>query len=462
MAGKRFHFAGVGGSGMSALAQYAVQAGAAVSGSDRDFDRGGRGEIRRALEAAGVEIALQDGSGVSRDCDAVVVSTAVENEVPDVAAARGLGVPLVHRSELLADFTASGRSIAVTGTSGKSTVVAMVFTVLGAAGLEPSVITGGALTALAESGKLGNAAAGAGDLLVFEADESDGSLVRYRPWCSVLLNLQRDHKEPAEVEKMFAALRERTRGPFLAGEDPALDEVAKGAERFALDPGCGGRPGLDGALRAGSVALEPGSARFTLDGVEFRLPVPGLHNVRNALAAAAVCRAAGVDFAASATALSGFKGVERRFQTVGEAGGVTVIDDFAHNPDKIAAALAAARARGGRVLAVFQPHGFGPTRFLKDGLIAAFADGLGPGDMVWLPEIYFAGGTVKRDISSLDIVEGINRRGGRAFYAASREEIEAEVPGACRPGDTVLVMGARDPSLTGFCRRLLAGIAAGG
>lgn len=460
--GGRYHFVGLGGSGMSALAQFVAQGGGAATGSDRDFDHGRRADIRGRLEEMGITVYPQDGTGVSDGCDAVVVSTAIETDIPDVAAANRTGVPVVHRSELLAALVAGRRSIAVTGTSGKSTVTAMIFTALEKAGLDPSVITGGPLTGLSERGLLGNAWAGAGEHLVFEADESDGSLVRYQPWCSVVLNLQRDHKEPAEVAQMFRTLRSRTRGPFLAGEDPALDEVAAGAERFALAKADGGRAGLDAAILAEAVVLERDGSRFRIDGVDFRLPAPGIHNVRNALAATAACRRLGLETGTIASALAQYAGVDRRFQTVGVARGVTVIDDFAHNPDKIAASLAAARSRGGRVLAVFQPHGFGPTRFLKDGLIESLASGLGPDGIVWLPEIYFAGGTVKRDISSRDIVAGINSRGVRAGFVERREELEALVPAECREGDTVLVMGARDPSLTGFCRRLLDEIAAAG
>ena len=220
---RRCFFAGVGGSGMSALAQYHAWRGGYAAGSDRAFDAGERGEIRAALEAAGVEIAPQDGVGVAGS-DALVVSTAVEETVPDVRAARAAGVPILHRSELLARFVARERTIAVTGTSGKSTVTAMIFAILRAAGLRPGVITGGPLVELRDVGRLGNAwAEPDGGPLVIEADESDGSLVRYHPRCGVILNLQRDHKEPAEVAEMFRVFREQIDGPLVGGEDANLD-----------------------------------------------------------------------------------------------------------------------------------------------------------------------------------------------------------------------------------------------
>jgi UDP-N-acetylmuramate--alanine ligase len=445
----RLHFVGVGGSGMSALAEVHARRGGYASGSDRAFDAGERASIRAALAAAGVVIRPQDGSG-ARGVDAVVVSTAVEDAIPDVREARAAGLPVLHRSELLARFAARGRSIAVTGTSGKSTVTAMVFTILRHAGLRPSLITGGPLVALQEEGLLGNAhAETGGDLLVFEADESDGSLVNYAAWCGVVLNLQRDHKEPAEVAEMFRVFRGRLRGPLVRGDDPAL---------AFLDPAVRCGEGETADLRPEDLALRPDGSAFLLDGVPFSLPVPGRHDVWNALAAVAACREAGVDDATAADALRGFRGVARRFQVLGEAGGVTVIDDFAHNPAKLRAALATARlrARSGRVLAVFQPHGYGPTRFLRDDLITAFAAALGPRDVLWLPEIFYAGGTVVRDVSSRDIIDAVAAAGRDARFVADRAELPALVAAEARAGDLAIIMGARDPSLTELGRALLA------
>ncbi|MBE0565943.1 MAG: hypothetical protein IH621_08310, partial [Krumholzibacteria bacterium] len=285
------HFAGAGGSGMSALAQFHAQAGGRTTGSDRAFDRGERAEVRKALEALGVVVTPQDGSfagALPGRCDAVVVSTALEDDVPDLAAARAAGVPVLHRSELLARYVREHRTVAVTGTSGKSTVTAMVFTILRAAGLGPGLLTGGALTGLENAGHLGNAwapapPAGAVPLLVIEADESDGSLVRYHPWCGVVLNLGLDHKAPAEVLAMFRTFRESTAGPFVLGADANLDGLADGAVRFGL---AGDHPGRNGVFAA-DVVLEPDRVRFRLDGTAFVVPQPGRHTVLNAVAAVA-------------------------------------------------------------------------------------------------------------------------------------------------------------------------------
>ncbi len=461
--GAWYHFAGIGGSGMSALAQFHALAGGRATGSDRAFDQGERQETARQLAATGVGLSPQDGSGLATPdgeaCEALVVSTAVEETVPDVQAARRLGVPILHRSELLAQYVSDHRTIAVTGTSGKSTVTAMIFEILRGAGLDPSLLTGGNLMSLQRQGYLGNAWAGEGDLLVIEADESDGSLVRYAPWVGVVLNLRLDHKPPAEIAAMFATFAGRTTGPLVIGEQENLRDLAR--EREAATNVCGLAPGCD--CRAENVTTGPASSEFFVNGVGFTLPLPGDYNVRNAVAAIAACRAAGVEVAEMVAPLAAFAGVARRFQSVGTAAGVEVVDDFAHNPDKIGAALAAARVRvtagsatPGRILAVFQPHGFGPTRFLKEALVEALAVGLTAEDRLWMPEIYYAGGTVTRDISAADITREVSARGVPAEFCDRRADIVPRLVAAARPGDLVLVMGARDPSLTGFCQEILA------
>jgi UDP-N-acetylmuramate--alanine ligase len=424
------------------------------SGSDRAFDKGERADAREQLERLGIVVTPQDGSGISPDCAALIVSTAVEDQVPDVAAARRLGIPIIHRSELLAHFVATHRTVAVSGTSGKSTVTAMVFEILAGAGRDPSVITGGDLRVLQAQGLPGNAFAGRSDLLVIEADESDGSLVRYAPAIGVILNLQRDHKEMAEVAAMFAVLRARAREALVVGDADNLDALAGGALRFGFSPRAD--------IRGQDVVLEAGGSRFRVDNVDFSLPVPGRHNVANALAAIAACRALGVPLGEMVAPLARFQSVGRRFQTIGNARGVEVVDDFAHNADKIAAALATARLRTGgegRVLAIYQPHGYGPTRFLRQDFVATFGRELRSGDRLWMLEVFYAGGTASRDFSAADIVAEIKARGAKAEFAPSRQWLVARIAAEARAGDLVLVMGARDPSLTGLARAILDEIA---
>ena len=449
----RFHYAGIGGSGMSALAQFQAMLGGRASGSDRGFDRGERAPARAQLERLGIAVMPQDGRGAGADCGALVVSTAVEDQVPDVAEAKRRRLPIVHRSELLAHWVASFRTIAVAGTSGKSTVMAMIFEILRAAGRDPSVITGGDLLTLQAEGLWGNAWAGRGELLVVEADESDGSLVRYAPAVSLALNLTRDHKPESEVHELFSTLRARTREAFVCGEDEALGPLREGAIVFGLTERA--------EVRGVGVGLGARSSRFRVGEVAFELPVPGEHNVENALAALAACRAVGVEPASAVAPLAAFRGVARRFQSIGIARGVEVVDDFAHNPAKIRAALATARLRARRVLAVYQPHGYGPTRFLREDFVETFAAELGADDRLWLLEVFYAGGTAVRDFSAADLVREIVERGRDAEFASSRGRLAQRIAEVARPGDLVLIMGARDPSLTQLAHCVLAALGGG-
>jgi UDP-N-acetylmuramate--alanine ligase len=446
----RFHYAGLAGSGMSALAQFQAMTGGRASGSDRAFDRGERSALRSELEALGIAVYPQDGSGIGPDCAALVVSTAVEDHVPDVAKARELGIPIVHRSELLAHFVATHRSIAITGTSGKSTVTAMIFEILRGAGLDPSVITGGDLPMLQAQGLPGNAFAGSSDLLVVEADESDGTLVRYAPAVGVILNLQRDHRETAEVAAMFATLRARTREALVVGDAENLDRFAGSAIRFGFTERAD--------IRGEDVELDATASHFRVQDVAFTLPVPGVHNVANALAAIAAAEVVGVELADMAEPLAAFRGIGRRFQTIGKARGIEVVDDFAHNAEKIAAAIRTARLRAKRVLAIYQPHGYGPTRFLRYDFVRTFASELEPQDRLWMLEVFYAGGTATRDFSAADIVAEIAGKGAHAEFAPSRAWLVARIAEEAQDGDLVLVMGARDPSLTELARSILAAI----
>jgi UDP-N-acetylmuramate--alanine ligase len=212
-------------------------------------------------------------------------------------------------------------------------------------------------------------------------------------------------------------------------------------------------------VRGSGLELLPRVTRFAVDGVRFEVPAPGAHTAQNALGAIAVCHALGVPMADMAAPLAHFRGVARRFQSLGSVRGVEVVDDFAHNPAKIAAALATARLRARRVLAVYQPHGFGPTRFLREGFVDTFSERTEPQDRVWLLEIFYAGGTAQRDFSSADLVQEIVARGRQAEFAPSRDGLAARIAEVAEPGDLVLVMGARDPSLTTFARSVLEALA---
>ncbi|MBD3392484.1 MAG: UDP-N-acetylmuramate--alanine ligase, partial [Chitinivibrionales bacterium] len=319
------HFAGILGSGMSALAQYLAWEGLAVTGSDRLRDAGHTAATRTKLEALGCRVCAQDGSGVTARTDAVVVSTAIEKDNPDVAAARARSIPVFHRSDVLAAAVASKHTIAVAGTSGKSTVTAMVFHLLRHAGKDPSLIAGANLHDLIAEGFVGNAFHGSSGLLVVEADESDGSLVKYHPAVSVFLNLSRDHQPEDETLAMFRTLAVQSGEVIVNADDPRLDALQADA-RFGT------------AARAqyrASLSSDAGAARVTVESHAFEARFPGMHMAQNLLASLCVCMRLGVDQDTLARGARAYAGIARRFDRTPTKRGITVIDDYAHNPDKV-------------------------------------------------------------------------------------------------------------------------------
>lgn len=449
----KFFFCGIGGSGMSAIAQVLAGRGVDVVGSDRNHDRGMHARMFANLAAQGIRLVPQDGSGVTADLTALIVSSAVEDSIPDVAAARKLGVPIRKRAELLADLFNAGNGVAVGGTSGKSTVTGMVGFILHRAGLDPTIVSGARMRDFEDPPRLGNAVSGAGPIVI-EADESDGTIALYDPAVSVLTNISFDHKPLEELLPLFRAFCERATDTAVVNADCADSmRATEGLARttFGVD--------AEADLRATGVEATGSGMRFAVGDVEAMLPLPGRHNVENALAAAAACARFGVDARQAFEALTSFKGTARRLEVLGIEGGVTVIDDFAHNPDKIAAALDALRASPGRLHVLFQPHGFGPTKMLREGLVAALADGTGASDRVWMPEIYYAGGTADKSISSADIVDELRKAGRDATFEADRETLAGRIVEAAEAGDRIVIMGARDDSLTDLGRGMLERLA---
>ncbi len=440
------HFTGIFGSGMSALAQYLRFQGISVSGSDRFHASEDTASIQRSLEGLGCAIVHQDGSGVGADTDVVCLSTAIEDSNPDIAAARSRDIPIIHRSDLLAAIIGTKKTIAVAGTSGKSTVTAMIFEFLTACDKSPSLLSGAALRRLEKQGLIGNAWSGGSDILVVEADESDGTLVKYRPDAAVFLNVSKDHKSIDEIMKMFKMLVANTPWTASNADDPILASLPA-TVRF-------GRNG-SGSWRPDREEFLPASVKLFRRGVEYHLPLPGEHNLENLAAALCVCEHFGCEPAVLAEAVKNYEGVARRFSVTQTKQNVHVVDDFAHNPAKIAAAVRASRGLSKRVIAIYQPHGFGPTRFLKDEYIATFRTTFGRKDSLYLLPIYYAGGTAQKDISSDDIIEGLGTVVFNAQAVKSRNELLTKLKAEARPGDCVLLMGARDPSLPALVNKIV-------
>jgi UDP-N-acetylmuramate--alanine ligase len=460
MSEKRQYFlCGIGGSGMLPLALILAAKGHSVSGSDRALDQGRTAPKFDFLRAKGIGLFPQDGSGLQSGGQILVASAAIEETVPDVAAAARLGARRVSRAALLAElFNASAMSIGVAGTSGKSTTTAMIAWIFHVAGRNPTVMNGAVMRNFAtDSAPFASAVVGEGDAFISELDESDGTIALYQPKIAVLNNVSLDHKTLDELRILF--------GDFIAKADAAIlnldnDETMRLAHRAkcALTYSAETAEGDYGAI-----AIEPEPFGVSFMAVDHRggeqiavaLKISGRHNVSNALAAIAAATSAGVPFVDAARALSSFEGVKRRFELVGEAGGVTVIDDFGHNPDKIAATLKSLHEFPGRLLVMFQPHGFGPLKKMKAEFIDCFVTHLHADDMLLMPEPIYFGGSVDRSIGSRDIIVGVTLRGGQAEALATREACGDRLLELARPGDRIVVMGARDDTLSTFAAEIL-------
>ena len=451
-------FSGVGGSGMLPLASIVRASGGKVAGSDRSLDAGRTPAKFDYLRSLGIQLFPQDGSGLQTGMT-LVTSAAVEDTVPDVVRARELGLPHLTRPQFLAQLlNAAQRSVGVGGTSGKSTVTGMIGWILHACHRQPTVMNGAVMkNFVTPETPFASALVGDPELFVSEVDESDGSIALYKPEIAVLTNISLDHKEMAELRSLFAAFLLRAKKAVVNLDDPetrAMADVIPADHRvgYGFDS-----PGAD--FMGKDLQLDGDGAAFALEAEggrhDVRLPVPGRHNASNALAAIAATRALGVRLEDSINALARFEGLRRRLETVGTAAGVTVIDDFAHNPDKIDATLTALRARPGRLLIMFQPHGFGPLAKMGDELAASFVAGLAPDDRLYLPDPVYHGGTTERVRGSDWLAEQIVAGGKHADHIPERHGIGEALIAEAGDGDRIVIMGARDDTLSEFARELV-------
>src|SRR5215475_10034192 len=460
-----YFFCGVGGSGMTPLALIVQARGGRVEGSDRALDQGRNAERFDFLRARGVLLHPQDGSSISRASQVLVTSAAVEETVPDVQAARRVGAAVITRARLLAQlFNSAGLGVGVAGTSGKSTTVGMIGWVLHCAGKSPTIMNGADMKNFIDADSpFASARVGDGDIFVSEVDESDGSIAFFEPRVAVVNNVSLDHKSLDELRTLFCGFIAKAQTVVLN-----LDNAETAALSVDLKPG----QAVTYSLRATQAHLLASSpvpsptgiafqvkARDTGEAVEVALKVPGLHNVDNALAALSVAKACGVGLAAAAAHLGEFSGIRRRLEVVGTVNEITVIDDFAHNPDKISATLKTMHAFPGRLLLMFQPHGYGPIRLMRHALVDCFTNGLRDEDVLVMPEPIYFGGTVDRSVGSREIICEIERHGRKVFAFPDRSACGDVLVRLARRGDRIVVMGARDDSLSQFAHDLVQRIA---
>lgn len=457
---EQYFFCGIGGSGMLPLAAILRAQGARVSGSDRSLDAGRLASKFAYLKSLGIGLHAQDGSGLCEGMT-LVTSAAVEDTIPDVVRARELGLAHLTRPQLLAQLlNAAHRSVAIGGTSGKSTVTGMIGWMLHALHRQPTVMNGAVMkNFVSPASPFASALVGDPELFVSEVDESDGSIALYRPTVSVLGNISLDHHTMDELRALFGSFLARADRAVVNLDDPevrAMADVVRAPIGFGFDS-----PGA--TLQGRNLELQPDGVTFSLEAegerYDVRLAVPGRHNAMNALAALGAVHALGLPLDEAVTALARFAGLKRRLETVGTAGGVTVIDDFAHNPDKIAATLATLTAQPGRLLVMFQPHGFGPIAKMGEELAETFANGLREGDRLYLPDPVYHGGTVDRTRGSEWLAEAIRAAGGDVSHIPARADIGTALLSEALPGDRIAILGARDDTLSDFAAELVERLA---
>ena len=430
----QYHFTGVAGVGMSAIAQVVLAQGNSVTGSDRDNDAGKDLEVIRKLKSSGVRFVPQDGSGVSSDTAGVVVSTAIEQDNPDVLAAGRQKVPLIHRADMLAKLVDGDSCVAVTGTSGKSTVTGMIGWILDSVGADPVVVNGAPVLNWCDNLHVGNMRYGKSRLWIIEADESDKSLLRYHPDWAVITNVSKDHFDLSETAQLFKT--------FSA-------QVKKGIVSIIDQPDL---------FRDFNPQVSDEGSSFVYKRTEFVVPLPGKHNAENALYAIIMCERLGYSLSRIRRALKDFKGIQRRLEKIGEARGVTIIDDYGHNPAKIKAAWLAVSQAHRRVIGVWRPHGYRPLLSMMDELSSMFSEVCRPDDCLYILPVYDAGGTADRSIKSENLVKVLKNRNVNVCYMADVQELVKDVSRRASHGDAVMTMGARDPHLPELARNILMAI----
>ncbi len=434
------HFVGIGGIGMSGIAEILLALGFRVSGSDLADSA-----VCERLRQLGAKVRVGHHQDNLEDAEVVVFSSAVPPDNPELAAARDRRIPVIPRAEMLAELMRMQTSIAVAGMHGKTTTTSMVASILSHAGLDPTVIIGGKLNVLGGGAKLGQ-----GDLLVAEADESDRSFLRLFPSIALITNLDMEHLDcySSMDEIRDAFLEFVNRLPFygyavICLDDPEVQKLIPFIQKRFITYGLSSQA----FVRGHKPRFEGGTSIFTafrgnVPLGEIRLPMAGIHNVQDALAAMAAADIFEIPFRVTKEALESFPGVQRRFTIRGKAAGVTVIDDYGHHPTEIKAVLSAAKQIAeGRIAVLFQPHRYSRTKALFDEFLTAFFDA----DLLYLMEIYPASEKPIEGVTGRALYEGIRIRGHkRVKFLPVREKIPAEISSDLDPGDILITLGAGD------------------
>lgn len=435
------HFIGIGGYGMSAIARVMLEMGYKVTGSDMAMSA-----LAAKLQQKGAMIHIGHATEQVHGAELVVYSTALSDDNAEWVEAKRLNIPVIHRSEMLARLLNERKGVAVAGAHGKTTTSSMIALVMEECGTDPTYIIGGEIVNLGT-----NAKAGKGDYVVAEADESDGTFLQYHPAIAVVTNIEADHLENYDGDfanlkaayVQFLSQLQLGGKAIVCGDDENIREIIPNIQGTTITYG------VEANNDYTATDIQPGDRKisFTMqyqgsDLGKIELSVPGLHNVYNAMGTVIACLEAGISFTAIAAAIVHFHGAKRRFQVVGDANDILIVDDYAHHPTEIEATIVAAQATGKRVIAVFQPQRYSRTFFLLDAFSRAFTGA----DEVIIADIYSPAGEKQIEgINSARLVELIKQNSNAgARYIAQKEDIISDLSTRIQPGDLVITMGAGD------------------
>lgn len=433
--GEHVHLIGIGGCGMNAVAQLLLAQGSRVTGSDRLLDQKTTTPTLAKLEKHGIRMFPQDGSGIDSSTNAVVYSTAVEADNPDMEAAMDNEVEMYHRSEILAKLLDDKQLIAIGGTSGKTTTTGMLGWVFEQLKLDPTVVNGAPLVDWTNPERIGNVRIGESNIAIIEADESDQSILKFRPSWSTITNISQDHFDLEETLEIFSEFSRQTSETIICGPTVPLDKL-----------------GSDNIYQANFEAKQTRSFRYR--GVDFSIQLPGQHNLENALVAVVLCDRYGLDLAEVADALENFKGIERRLQRIGGQNGIEVFDDYAHNPAKIKAAWTTLTPTSERILGIWRPHGFKPLHTMRHELCKVFKEVMRIYDKLYILPVYYSGGTATCQTTASQFVDLLREKGVNACFVPDYPTLAQMVGQEASSGDTILCMGARDPQLPRFAKEI--------
>lgn len=446
-------FIAASGNGISPLEQIMIKKGFTVYGSDISFDEGRDKNRKEALQKVGLNIIPQDGSGISPDIQTLYISSIINEANPDVVAAHKYGIPIKKRSDLLAEiFAQYKKGIAVGGTAGKTTTTAMIGYMLDTLGLRPCMVNGGMLCNFEGCEGLPNYIYNENtDYCVIEADESDGSIQKYRPYIGIINNISRDHTTIEKLIEYFSNFANHISHALIINKDCPLGSQIKSSSAKVVTFSTKD-PSAD--IYATNIKAVKDGVEYELEGRKFKLNLIGTFNVANALSAIAACVMSGIDKFEAAKALEGFKGVKVRLEKIGTTqNDITIYNDFAHNPRKLEASISALKEHPGRVIAMYQPHTPFSVTNNRAEISKVFADTLGTDDILIMQEIYEL--TPSDDISSNDVIEDVKKLGHKnAVFFKTREPLREFILNHAQKGDKIVIMGAHDNSLADFSREL--------